>query len=77
MSKAVFCDRCGILFPERNIHRVELVEIFPETKYRTAPYSGMLIPECETKTLRKDMCSLCIEKVIKFFNEEENKSNEI
>ena len=70
MSKAIFCDRCGILFPEHNIHKVELFELLPEKKRDTVSTSR------NATTRRRDLCSICFDEVVKFLNGAQEAENE-
>lgn len=65
MSKAIFCDRCGILFPEHNIRKVELFEISPEKSSDT----GSTYRNATRK--RRDLCSICFDEIVKFLNGEQ------
>lgn len=62
MSRAMFCDRCGILFPEHNLRKVELIELLPAKNPDT-------VSTCRNATTRRrDLCSICFDEVVKFLN---------
>ena len=69
MSRAMYCDRCGILYPEHNIRKVELIELLPAKKTD-------IVSTCRNATTRRrDLCSICFDKVVNFLNDEQEAEN--
>ena len=64
MSQAMYCDRCGIMFPAYKIVKSELNLLLPDEGLRiTSRYT-------QSERFAKDLCAHCADDIRDYFNRE-------